>query len=387
MTEDATFFYVYKESNLFDQVLVLSFMNVAAYLVLMSVLAVWMITGYRKFFDEWAGVGETLQKDSNSVRSQDGKSKYSIDPIKRWRPEITDYGLRTPFHNAVVAMEIMLIICILVMAAWMFIYQNNNTSSLIGYILHGKWTRGFNLFAFAAILIMLGQVYTVVTLLRLVLYMISTAMGTRGETVLKLLMNLLRYASVIAVLYFAMLDLGFNPTTLLASLGLMSFALSLGAKDLVTDIVAGLFIVLEGEYQVGDIIDVGGYRGEVLEIGIRTTKVEGRGGNIKIIANRDVRNVINMTRKNSWYAMEIRIGGDQSLEEIEKLLTAQLPEIGRGIPEIISGPYYKGVIFVGNGMVTLSIIAECNEADYYRVQRALNREIRLLFENRHIPLL
>ncbi len=43
----------------------------------------------------------------------------------------------------------------------------------------------------------------------------------------------------------------------------------------------GLSIVFEGEYQVGDIIEVGGYRGEVLEIGVRTTKLEGRGGNIK----------------------------------------------------------------------------------------------------------
>ena len=139
----------------------------------------------------------------------------------------------------------------------------------------------------------------------------------------------------------------------------MSFAVSLGAKDLITDIIAGLSIVFEGEYQVGDIIDVGGYRGEVLEIGVRTTKLEGRGGNIKIISNRDIKNVINMTRMNSWYPLEVSISADQPIDMVEALLREQLPLIGDTIPEILSGPYYKGVISIGKGIVTLSIIAEC----------------------------
>jgi len=121
--------------------------------------------------------------------------------------------------------------------------------------------------------------------------------------------------------------------------------------------------------------------------GIRTTKLEGRGGNIKILANRDVRNVINMTRKNSWYVLEVRVGTEHPLAQIEEMLAQQLPQIGSSIPEIISGPYYKGVVYIGNQTVTLSIIAECNEADYHSVQRSLNRAVQQLFENREIPLL
>ena len=167
----------------------------------------------------------------------------------------------------------------------------------------------------------------------------------------------------------------------------MSFAVSLGAKDLITDIIAGLSIVFEGEYQVGDIIDVGGYRGEVLEIGVRTTKLEGRGGNIKIISNRDIKNVINMTRMNSWYPLEVSISADQPIDMVEALLREQLPLIGDTIPEILSGPYYKGVISIGKGIVTLSIIAECNEGDYFVVQRALNRSIQELFAEHDINIM
>jgi small conductance mechanosensitive channel len=69
------------------------------------------------------------------------------------------------------------------------------------------------------------------------------------------------------------------------------------------------------------------------------------------------------------------------------MLKEQLPRIGQAIPEIISGPYYKGVIGIGKGSITLSIIAECNEADYHEVQRALNRAVQELFAEKEIRIL
>ena len=120
---------------------------------------------------------------------------------------------------------------------------------------------------------------------------------------------------------------------------------------------------------------------------MRTTKLEGKGGNIKIIANRDVKNVINMTRMNSWYPLDINISSDQPLADIEALLYEQLPRIGKEIPEVVSGPFYQGITSLGKGTMTLSITAECNEADYFTVQRALNRAVQELFEEKEIKLL
>ena len=84
---------------------------------------------------------------------------------------------------------------------------------------------------------------------------------------------------------------------MLASLGIVTFALTLGAQDLVKDILAGLSIVLEGHYKVGDEIEISGFKGTVLDVGIRTTKVEGAEGKILIIGNRDVKNVVNKSLK------------------------------------------------------------------------------------------
>ena len=65
----------------------------------------------------------------------------------------------------------------------------------------------------------------------------------------------------------------------------------------------------------------------------------------------------------------------------------RLPEIGKSIPEILSGPTYKWIVSMGKGTVTLSIIAECSESDYYKVQRALNHALQKLFEENGIRIM
>ena len=94
-----------------------------------------------------------------------------------------------------------------------------------------------------------------------------------------------------------------------------------------------------------------------------------------------------MTRKTSWYPLEIKISLDQDLEAVESLFNESLPAIGESIPEIISGPFYRGILSMGNGAVTLSIITECNEADFYKVQRSVNHEIRKLLTSHGIKIL
>ena len=102
------------------------------------------------------------------------------------------------------------------------------------------------------------------------------------------------------MLYYCFALFGVDTATLLVSAGILSIAISLGAKDMVGDILAGLFIIFEGEFRVGDIVMIGDWRGTVLEIGVRTTKIEDGSKNIKIIRNSNVTDVINMTKRSSY---------------------------------------------------------------------------------------
>lgn len=106
------------------------------------------------------------------------------------------------------------------------------------------------------------------------LTIMARTFGAKGETVCRLLKSLVKYISVIAMLYFCLALLGIDTATLLASAGILTLIVGLGAQTLVSDILAGLFIIFEGEFQVGDIVTVGDWTGTVVEIGVRTTKIQ-----------------------------------------------------------------------------------------------------------------
>jgi small conductance mechanosensitive channel len=180
--------------------------------------------------------------------------------------------------------------------------------------------------------------------------------------------------------------LGFNTGTLVASAGVLSLVVGLGAKELISDIIAGLFIIIEGEFRVGDIVTIGEFRGTVMEIGVRTTKLVDAVGNIKIINNSQITDVINMTRNYSTANCDVGIGYDEDLEKVEKILNDEFPEIKKRLKKIKKGPYYRGVVELASSSVVIRIAAECAEEDRMQLQRDLNREIKLIFDRNCINI-
>ena len=381
------YYYVFNPQQNYQNIPQNTARAVLAYLILMTGLAAYLFFGYRKTFERYADKGEVLEEAENLVLTPSGQVKVSVDPTKRWAFSEFSFGRRAPIRNALNAGQLVYII--FVVATTFYVTQiglADADSSAVAYLLSDRWTKGFNLFALANILFLLIAVSSVAIVCKGVISAVARYIGTKGETIGRLLMDFIGYLSYIVFAYFALYYIGIDAKTLVASLGIITFALSLGAQDLVKDILAGLSIVIDGTYQVGDIIDINGFRGTVQAVGVRTTKVEGRGGNILIVGNRDVKSVINRTRKNSWYVLEVNIADNSDLSKVEALLAEHLPQIGREIPEIISGPFYKGVVSMGRGAFCLSIIAECTEADYHKVQRKLNGAIAIFFEKHGVSM-
>lgn len=221
--------------------------------------------------------------------------------------------------------------------------------------------------------------------LRLILSWISTWMS-KGRAFMNLLCSVIQYAALV-ILFFMILKLcGVDTVTLLAGIGIVGLVVGLAAQPLIEDILAGLFIVFEGIFEVGDIIVFDEFRGEIKEIGVRTTQIIDWGGNIKVVNNSDLRTFVNMTAKLSVAVCEVQIEYDESLARVEKLIADNLPRIRENVPQIKCGPTYCGVSELGASGVSLMFIADCEEADKYKVQRALNREIKLLFDANHVNI-
>ena len=205
-------------------------------------------------------------------------------------------------------------------------------------------------------------------------------------TVTLLLLNLLKWIIAIGSVFFILAAWGADTTMMLASAGVLTLIIGLGSQALVQDILAGIFIVFEGDFQVGDIVIVDGWRGEVKAIGIRTTKLEDAGGNIKIINNSDIRSIINQTKELSVAKCYVGISYGDRIEKIEKIISDNLPKIKEKIPAIVEGPFYKGVTELAESSVNLLFVAKCKESDIYQVQRDLNREIKIVFDDNNINI-
>ena len=208
----------------------------------------------------------------------------------------------------------------------------------------------------------------------------------KGRAIVNLFCSLTKYAAAIVLIFMVLKTLGVDTTAILAGIGILGLIVGLGAQPLIADVIAGLFIVFENVFEVGDIVVVDGFRGTVDDIGIRTTKIEDAGGNIKIINNADIKTLVNMTKALSVATCEMSIEYGESLERVEAILKDNLDSIKEAIPEIKEGPYYKGVSALADSSVNLKFIAKCEEGSRYQVERDLNRQFKLLFDKYNINI-
>ncbi len=231
----------------------------------------------------------------------------------------------------------------------------------------------------------IAVILAVCTLLRLIFKSIMKK-SNRAKTVVTLIDGLVKYGCAIAIIIFTLQALGVNAMAIFASIGILTLVIGLGCQSLIADVVAGMFIIFEDEYNVGEIIVVGDFRGTVVEIGIRATKILDYAGNLKIINNSDISNVINMSRELSLAVVDCEFPYDVPIEVVEGLLKDNFDNFKEKIPAIVEGPFYKGVSGYGDSNVAVMVVAKCLEEDRYQVQRDLLREYRKVFTEAGIDL-
>ena len=101
---------------------------------------------------------------------------------------------------------------------------------------------------------------------------------------------MLKYIAGIVILCWGLSIIGVNVSTIVASVGIIALIVGFSAESLIADVVTGAFMIFENQYNVGDIVEVDGFRGKVTNIGIRTTSITDTGDNVKVINNSAMRN-------------------------------------------------------------------------------------------------
>ncbi len=258
-----------------------------------------------------------------------------------------------------------------------------NLKPLLTYLVAFVAFALINRFLFAhpviEVLAMAAMVLFAVQLLRFLLSLIKPK-ERKGLTLISLFSSLLHYVAALVILCWGLSILGVNVNAIVASVGIVALIVGFGAESLVADVVTGIFLIFENQYNVGDIVEVNGFRGTVKEIGIRTTSIMDVGGNVKIINNSEMKNILNRSDNISRAVSDIAIPYETDLEALE----AKLPDLMKEIYEqrsdvMLAAPQYLGVQQLADSSVVLRFVVEVAEKDIYAGARILNRDLWLGF--------
>ncbi|MCQ2564043.1 MAG: mechanosensitive ion channel family protein [Mogibacterium sp.] len=314
-----------------------------------------------------------------------GKSASTVKAAARWDNRRITWGEKNPEQKLGTILgvigTVLMVYVIIVAAGADRIFDEN---SIVRYILSDTWDRGSNIFAWTMCVLVLLTIALGVELFRIPVRLSTALLGARGETVGHLLISVVKYGGTLVAVFYCLYLLGIDSTRLLASAGILSLVIGLGAQSLIKDIIAGIFIVFEGEFRVGDIVTIGDYRGTVMDIGLRTTKILGADGNIKIYNNSEISGVLNMTQEASWAMTNIDIEYGQDLNYVEEVLNRELPKLRKANPLITGGPTYLGVQNLKDSGVELLVACNCNEKDILGVRRFLNKSVLQIFYDNDI---
>ena len=211
--------------------------------------------------------------------------------------------------------------------------------------------------------------------------------NVRARTITTMFTGGLKYLAVIAGVVWGLRILGVDTTAILAGIGIIGLILGFGAQSLIEDVITGLFIIFEGKYSIGDIIVLDDFRGIVRDIGVRTTTIEDAGYNLKVVNNSDIRNFQNRSRNTSLAVCLCSVAYETDLRALEKMLSENLPDMYLARKDLYLGaPRYLGVHELGDSGVVLKFVADVKEEDIFAAQRALNRDIRVLFADKGVEI-
>ena len=180
------------------------------------------------------------------------------------------------------------------------------------YVFSGHWSKGVNLFSLWAALFILAVTLFITVLIRAALRHVESRLSLQSRTITRLAGSLVKYAASFFLFFDILGMFGVNTTVLLASAGVVSIAVGMGAQSMASDLLAGFFMMLEGSVHVGDYVYAAKVKGRVTDMGIRTTEITDEEGNVTIVNNSKINPIQNMTRS---YAQKESEGKKDPTEE------------------------------------------------------------------------
>ena len=206
----------------------------------------------------------------------------------------------------------------------------------------------------------------------------------RSETLHKLIRSAIRYTIYFIAFFQILSTLGINTTSIVASAGIASVAIGFGAQSLVKDIISGFFIILEGQFDVGDEVKLYNQAafiagGSVMSLGLRSTKVRSGNGEIYFIPNGSINQVINYSLTYNLAEVKFSIHIDKTIDAVEE-------QIKKVLDIANSSEKYRNLLYkndkfhmnnieqIADNIITLNIVGKARVGKKENVETMLRKD-------------
>lgn len=208
----------------------------------------------------------------------------------------------------------------------------------------------------------------------------------QAQTIQVIFLNIVKYLDIIIVILAIVSLFGINVKSIVAGLGITAVLIGLALQDIAKDILAGISIILEDQYEIGDTIEIDKFKGEVIFIGLRTTRIRDYKGATKIIANHTITNIINYNLHNSLAIVDVSVDYDADIETVEQVLKDMAKNLKGKIPKAKGEINVLGIQDLADSAVIYRITLETDSMANIEIERILRKEIKTALDKANINI-
>lgn len=206
------------------------------------------------------------------------------------------------------------------------------------------------------------------------------------KTVIILIRNCIKTISIIVAILVILQDFGVNTSALVASVGAVSLVIGLAFQDLLKDFLVGTAIILESQYAIGEIVEINGFKGEVVGLSLKSTRLKSIKGEVCIISNRTINKVINYSLSDSLVSIDVGVSYDSDIKKVEDVLNELCKSLKEKIPQIKSDVVLDGIDALGDSSVIYRLSVRCSEKNVGIVKRKMLKEVKLILDKNKIDI-
>ena len=206
----------------------------------------------------------------------------------------------------------------------------------------------------------------------------------RRDTIINLLRSIVKYVVLIFIILGILKLYGVDTTSIIASLGVFAAVIGLAFQDIIKDLLAGASIIFDNKYAVGDVIEINGFKGTVIELGLRTTKIKSFSGEIKCIGNSSFSEVTNYNLANADLFLKLNVAYDTNIDKLEKVLEGLKDDILK-IDNVIDYNLL-GVDEFSDSSIVYMVDISCKAMTTLAVKRKVLKLVKETFDREKISI-